>query len=629
MLRAIRGKAGSWIVKILFAFLILSFAVWGIGDIFRGRGPDQTAAEVGEVEISVAAVDRALRQNMDRMRQVFGPEFGVEQAVSLGLLDQAVDTLVAGALLDQAAADLGLLPPDSLVAEEIRRQPVFQDPSGRFDRNLFLRVLAASGLSEEGYVALLRRDLARARVAEAVGAGAAAPPTLTHGLYRYRQETRTAAAIGLPSRLATDVPTPTEPELRAFHQANGDLFRSPEYRALTVVTLDPQDLADEIAIGEDTLRAEYDARLDEYQQPETRRFDQVVVQDRAVAEAIAEAARGGRPLDDAVAAADGVAATVIPLDWTTRDTMLPQLGEAGFALPEGGVSAPVETPFGWHVLAVTGIRPAGTRGFEEVRDELAAELKLDRALDHVFEVANEFEDALAADTPLEQAAQQFGLTVRETAPLARSGAVLGDAAAPDLPAPEAVLGTAFALSEGQTSSLEDTPEGLYYAVRVDEVVEPTVRPFEEVRDQVADAWTRQRRADAVEALAAEVAERLRNGEDPQAVAAAIGAEHERTPELLRDGSNRGDVPPALVERLFGMTAGEVAVVPAGDGQIVAKLVEVTPADPAAGDDALATLRDEVERRMAQDLTAQFTEALRQRYGVEINRSALEQIHRPL
>ncbi len=35
MLQAIRSKAGSFVVKALFALLILTFGIWGIGDIFR------------------------------------------------------------------------------------------------------------------------------------------------------------------------------------------------------------------------------------------------------------------------------------------------------------------------------------------------------------------------------------------------------------------------------------------------------------------------------------------------------------------------------------------------------------------------------------------------------------------
>ena len=46
MLQAIRSRAGSYVVKILFALLILTFGIWGIGDIFRNRGSDTVVATV-------------------------------------------------------------------------------------------------------------------------------------------------------------------------------------------------------------------------------------------------------------------------------------------------------------------------------------------------------------------------------------------------------------------------------------------------------------------------------------------------------------------------------------------------------------------------------------------------------
>ena len=71
MLQALRSTVGSWVVKILFALLILSFAVWGIGDIFRGR-TDTTVAEVGDVKISTQELDNAFRQELNRLRQMLG-----------------------------------------------------------------------------------------------------------------------------------------------------------------------------------------------------------------------------------------------------------------------------------------------------------------------------------------------------------------------------------------------------------------------------------------------------------------------------------------------------------------------------------------------------------------------------
>ena len=51
MLQAIRSKAGSFVVKGLFVLLILTFGVWGIGDIFRNRPTDTVIATVGDQNI--------------------------------------------------------------------------------------------------------------------------------------------------------------------------------------------------------------------------------------------------------------------------------------------------------------------------------------------------------------------------------------------------------------------------------------------------------------------------------------------------------------------------------------------------------------------------------------------------
>src|SRR5258705_366157 len=81
MLQAIRSKAGSLIVKILFALLIVSFGVWGIGDIFRERSAaETTVASVGDINIQADELQNAVRREMARMSSLFGAEIASEQA---------------------------------------------------------------------------------------------------------------------------------------------------------------------------------------------------------------------------------------------------------------------------------------------------------------------------------------------------------------------------------------------------------------------------------------------------------------------------------------------------------------------------------------------------------------------
>ncbi len=639
MLQIIRNRAGSWIVKVLFGILIISFGIWGIGDIFRDRGPRQTIAEVGSLTIEADAVQRTLRSQVERLRQFLGPDFDVSAAVREGLLSQVVNDLVTGALIDLQAADLGIAPPDSLVAQRIRQQSAFRSPlTGQFDRDLFLRMLYERGMSEAAYVEQMRQGIGRELVATAVTGGVTAPAVLADNLYRRRRETRTAETVTIAAGQVTGIPEPAAADLSGWYDAHHADYMAPEYRVLTVLSLTAQRLVDRVSVTEQELRDAYQSRIDRFRTPERRRFDQVVLgrDQRELAERITAAARGGVSLHDAISQL-GATPAVIPLDWTSQADMLPAaLGAAGFALPEGGVSDPIESPFGWHVLALTGVQAPTQRSFEEVHDELEATIRLERARDLLADVSNRFDEVLASGATLEEAAGRVDLTPIQTPPLAQDGTTRDGAAVPAIPDLPRVLTAAFSQTEGAESPLIETQEGNLFVVRVDRVVAPALRPLDEVRDPVVAAWTAARRAEAATALAETLAERMRQGESAEQIAAGQpAATAGNTPALLRDGSNRGELPTTLVNGLFSSAVGAVTVAAAGSGnQIVARLTAITAAEPPTGSDAqdsnpegaaLTQIRTETARTMTVDLVAQLTDALRARYRVSIDQQALARL----
>ncbi|MGP1395802.1 MAG: SurA N-terminal domain-containing protein [Inquilinaceae bacterium] len=626
MLQAIRGKVGSWIVKILFAVLILSFAVWGIGDLFRDRGPDQTVAEVAGNPVSAQELDVAFQDQVNLMRRQLGADFTTEMALRFGLLEQALQGLVTNRLLDAAATDIGLAVPDDLVALRIRQQPAFQNALGEFDPALFRRTLAVSGLTEPGYVALVRSDVVREMVLDAVGAGAVSPDVLAKSLYRQRRERRVVDVLAFDRDSVDGIEAPTEEALVEFYESRPDAFTAPEYRAMTVVDLSAADLAEEIAIDEDTLRQEYEARLDSLTRSERRRFDQVILDDEDQAARLAAAVGEGRVLSDALAESDLPDARIVALDWTTRDGMLPQLAEAAFSVDEGGVAGPVESPFGWHVLVATDIEPGGVTPYDEARSDILRELQLDQAFDAVFEVANALEDARAGGASLAEAAQAQGLSITEVPPIASDLTPRDGASAPAIESLPAIVATGFSLDEGEESPLQETAEGGFYAVRLDSILPPAVRPLAEVRDEVEAVWLDERRQERVRNLADEAAERIGAGEDPSAVAESLGATVQTSEPLLRDGSNAEGLPSSVIEAAFAADRGAVSVVAAANGLMVVRLNAVEAANPSTEPDTLEAIRAETTQAVQADLIDQFLVALQDRYGVEVNRPAVDRMY---
>lgn len=58
------------------------------------------------------------------------------------------------------------------------------------------------------------------------------------------------------------------------------------------------------------------------------------------------------------------------LGYFTKGMMIPEFGEAVFALKKGQLSAPIQTPFGWHVVLVRDKRMSRAPSFDEIKDQL-------------------------------------------------------------------------------------------------------------------------------------------------------------------------------------------------------------------------------------------------------------------
>lgn len=624
MLQSIRNTAGSWVVKILFILLIASFGVWGIGDVVqRSTAPSNVVAEIGPVEITRGELDTEFRRQMDRLRPMFGGEMTVEQARQFGLLDQAVATLVQRSLYDLAAKRAGILVGDDTIRQRIAEEPQFRAPNGQFDRSQFTAVLRQNSLTEQGYAALMRREIARGVIASAVGAGTVVPKPLVEDLYRYRDEKRVAEVITIPNAGVKDVGTPDEAAQLRYYEDHQVRFTAPEYRGITYVELTVDTVAKDIEITDEQTRAAYDERAGDYITPERRTLVMAVLDDRAKAKAVADAARTGSLAD----AAKANGAETVTLDAIRKDE-LPEIGDAAFALTQGAVSEPLKSPLGWHVLSLAAVLPPAERTFDEVKEQLRAELKKERAAEQLYQVSNRLDDRLAGGATLEELAQAQGLTLAKAASVDSTGKdpqgnpVMGAA---DLPQ---MIQTAFGLRQGTSSNLTEGKSGAFYAVRVDSVTPAAVKPLAEVRDAVVAGWQADERARKAAEKAKQVAEQLKAGREAnaQAVAEAAGASVSMTEPFTRTAQNATGLTPEMVARLFEAKPDDVVSGASGDAQLVARLREIIAADPAAKDANLATVESTVARGMEGDLMNEFAQALQKEFPVIVHRDRITQMY---
>jgi peptidyl-prolyl cis-trans isomerase D len=305
----------------------------------------------------------------------------------------------------------------------------------------------------------------------------------------------------------------------------------------------------------------------------------------------------------------------------TRQELLPPLADAAFALAEGEISPPVQSPLGWHLIKVTKIIPEETQSMDEVREQIAAELAREKAMDSLYRVGNDLQDSLGGGASLEEAASQLNIPLLRLARIDAQGLDAEGNPIPDVP--DQLIATGFTLGLGEESVLTDIDTGGYFIVRVDEIVPPALKPLDAVRNQVAEGIIVERRSQAAAHRAEALAERVRAGDDLAAQARDAGLPVLTTEAFTRAGATPADLPAPLIEALFAAERGEPVVVKGAEASYVARVTNVIEADPSAAPDELETLADDLQASIETDILVQYLNALRQRYPVKTNAQVMD------
>lgn len=608
----LRKKRANSVIWGLLALMMLGLGGYGVTSFSGGQ---TELGRVGDRTISVSDYGRTLKREMDAFSAQIGQPVGFAQAQALGIDRTVLSQLVSSATLEAQAHQVGVSVGDAQVYEKIISAPSLQGADGKFNRDAYSQFLKSQGLSEAEFEQKLRDEAARTLLQGAVLGGVSAPAPLVARLTGWAAETRSfTMAELLPSDLTEPVAAPTDEELKVWYDAHTDSYMRPETRRLTYVWLKPEALVDQVEIDEAALKAAYDERRAEFVIPERRLVSRLVFPTMVEAQAAKTKLDAGEATFAELTAARGLSPEDIDIGEVTREDLGPA-ADAVFALTEPAIAGPFESDLGPALYAMNGVLQGEETSFEEARDDLKAELALDRARRLVAEKQNEIEDTLASGATLADVAKDFGMELGTLDYNSESeGGLVGY---------EAFRKVADALTPESFPTLEALDDGGVFALQLDGIDPAAPRPLEEVRDKVAADWTADRTRSALSELAGADLAQLQNG----AALAGLGRVTTHYEDFARDGFV-ADAPADIGKAVFEMTAGDSRVIEAEGRVFLVTLASVTPADmadPEVGTRS-AQIAASVTQSMQRDVFELFTRAAQAQTGVTINQAAVDAVN---
>lgn len=629
MMSFFRAFLNTWAARAFFVVLVAAFGLWGIADVVRNFGQSTALATVGNRKVEPQEFQEAFRRNLAQVTRMMGNAAEPPPDVRRAVAGESLERLIVQAAIGDEVQRLGIEVPDADLRKAVFAIPTFRGPAGTFDRATFDNVMRNNNMTEPHFLDLLRSDIAQRQLMETVQAGVITPETLLKQVYAYQRETRSGDAVELLFSAAAAPPSPTDDDLQREYENNPAAYSAPAYRRVKLVVLSPQTVAGGIEVTPEEIQTYFDTHKADYVAEEKRSAEVIVAPDEAAASKLASTWSGGADWAAMQEAAKTAGGTAVAVDESTKEQFpSTELAAAVFAAAPTTVTAPIKSAFGYQLVRVTKVVPGQSRTLDQVKDDIQKKVAQERAVDQVYTRANKLDDALSSGTGLDDLPGDLGAAGVQGTLDAQGNTPEGEPAPiPGSPAlKKAIIAAVFSTAPGDTPHMIEGPDQSYYALQVEEVIEPKLKPLDQVKQQVTDDWELAQRRHEQDAAAAKLMTAAQAGGSLDDAATIAGLHMEKTPPITRDGVN-AQVPPPVQQALFRLKQGETTMVETADGFWVVRLAAIDDPDMAKDPVGTAQFRDTLTKALDQDMEVVFATVLRNRAQPRVNREMLDSLIR--
>jgi peptidyl-prolyl cis-trans isomerase D len=487
MMDSLRTAANSLVLKIIFGIIIVSFILTGVSGYLIG-GSANYAAKVNDQEISRGQFENAFAGERNRMQQQLGEQFS-ELAANEGymknLRQQTLNRLIDEALLDQYAREIGLSISDDQVKKAIFSTPAFQN-DGKFDNTRYNAIVNQMGMTPDQYAQALRNQLTTQQLINAVvgtdfmlKGEADELATLVSQQRVVREATFDVNALAAKQQASDE-------EVKSYYEQNKNNFTAPEQFRVSYIKLDAAAMQENASDAE--IQTYYDQHQDQFTQPQRNRFSVIQTKTEADAKAALDELNKGT---DFATVAKAKSTDIISaknggdMGWLEEGTTPDELKNAGLK-EKGQLSGVIKSSVGFLVVRLDDITPATTKPLADVRDDIAAKVKQEKALDGFYALQQKVSDAASNDNESLAGAEQaagakavttgwFGrdnlpeeLNFKPVADVIFNGGLVGENGTP-----------------GSNSDIITVDGDRAFVLRVAEHKPESIKPLDEVKDQIA------------------------------------------------------------------------------------------------------------------------------------------------
>lgn len=414
------------IVQIFLLLICLPFVFFGVESYVNRSQNLEAVAQIDDMAIYPQMLEQAIREKQNQLRNQLGENYDSSKTNTKQFKLEVLNNLINEQVLLLEAQRLKIFVGDEQIRQVINEFNIFYDEKGKFSNEKYNQILSAQGLSPAMFENDLRKTLLRQQLLGTIVATSFPSKTLLQNSFFDYTDKYSGSVLEFPSENYKNKVVLTNDLIKKYYEEHKNDFVTPERIKVDYLVFSDKTISNNLAnneIKDDEINTYYQSNLKNFTNEEQRKVNHIVFdkKDKSKAEQIlqtllknsqnfAEVAQNNSI--DPLSAKNGGDIGFLKADYEIKT-----IADAVFQIKNKGDIFPklVESDFGLHILQLTEIKDKVQQPLAEVKEEIIAILKTQKAQKLFAEQSENFSNSVYDQSDsLEPTAKQFNLTIQHS-----------------------------------------------------------------------------------------------------------------------------------------------------------------------------------------------------------------------
>ena len=473
MLQYIKKYMKGWFLGIILFFIFISFAFWGVGDIFRGGS--SYILKIGKYKISRDTFLREFESNVNYLKK----NKKLNKIELENVVNETLSNLKDRYLILNAANLMNLNISEKILRKKIYENELFQNKlkNNKFDKNIYTNFISRNFSSEENYLEYLKNQILIEIIANYFEKKIYYPQNLTNKIYNKLEEKKSFQIASIDKNYQrTVIKIPNKESMLKYFNKNKKKYVFDERRSFSYIFVNLNYLKKKVEVNEDEIIDSYNNQKQDFLVPEKRKVEQLFFDNEEIGKKILNSINKENKFKEIAEKEKEKNISYIALGLVEKEQLFDEFADQVFKLKENEFSKLIKTDIGWHILKVTEIIKSKSKKLSEVKNTIKEDIALTKSYDELDIVLNEVEDEITNGADLEEISNKLNLDLINVKLLEKKSFFNSD-----LPNEIKINNFYQEVFEEELNSdlfIEEIEDG-FFIVRVDEIVNEQLKTFEE------------------------------------------------------------------------------------------------------------------------------------------------------